>query len=72
MSLAPEFTIVTPSYNMLGYLQRCVRSVADQQGATFEHLVIDGGSSDGTAEWLREREADLDPSQALPPLAAAT
>lgn len=37
---------------MLGYLKRCCASVSDQSSVTFEHIVIDGGSTDGTAEWL--------------------
>jgi glycosyltransferase involved in cell wall biosynthesis len=45
-------SVVTPSLNMLRYLERCVASVADQEGVRVEHLVMDGGSCDGTAEWL--------------------
>jgi glycosyltransferase involved in cell wall biosynthesis len=52
---ATDVSVVTPSYNMLGYLKRCCASVGDQQGATFEHIVVDGGSTDGTPEWLRGR-----------------
>lgn len=37
---------------MLPYLKRCVRSVADQR-EDVQHLVMDGGSIDGTVEWLR-------------------
>lgn len=52
----PDFSIITPSRNMLGYLQRCRRSVADQESVSAEHIVMDAVSSDGTVEWL-EREA---------------
>lgn len=48
----PDFTIVTPSFNSLGYLPRACASVADQEGVTLEHIVVDGLSSDGTVEWL--------------------
>jgi glycosyltransferase involved in cell wall biosynthesis len=51
---SPRFTVVTPSYNMLPYLKRCVRSVADQR-ASVEHVVVDGLSRDGTADWLGTR-----------------
>jgi len=53
-SWPPEasFSIITPSYNMLDYLKRCAASVRDQEGVDFEHIVIDGGSTDGTAAWL--------------------
>ena len=49
-----KFSIITPSLNQLPYLKRCIASVADQQEADVEHVVIDGGSTDGTVEWLKE------------------
>ena len=55
MSAVPEISIVTPSFEMLPYLKRAVRSVADQAGVRVEHLVMDGGSGDGSAEWLEEQ-----------------
>jgi glycosyltransferase involved in cell wall biosynthesis len=50
-----DVSVITPSLNMLSYLERCVASVADQEGVKAEHLVMDGGSRDGTAEWLAAR-----------------
>lgn len=50
-----DFTVVTPSFNMLDYLKRCCASVEDQAGATHEHLVMDAGSADGTVQWLSGR-----------------
>lgn len=47
-----RISIITPSYNMLGYLKRARASVADQQGVEVEHIIADGGSTDGTVEWL--------------------
>lgn len=44
-----DFTIVTPSYNYGRYISNCLDSVAVQDGVTFEHLVMDGGSSDDTS-----------------------
>lgn len=51
-----KFYIVTPTFNALSWLQRCVRSVADQAGDGVEvhHHVQDGGSADGTPAWLEE------------------
>ena len=49
----PVISIVTPSFNMLPYLRLCHASVTDQN-IDHEHVVADGGSSDGTAEWLKE------------------
>lgn len=45
-------SVVTPSFNMLPYLRHCAASVRDQDGTEVEHIVMDGGSTDGTAEWL--------------------
>jgi glycosyltransferase involved in cell wall biosynthesis len=53
-----KFSIVTPSFNQLSYLKRCVASVADQQGVDVEHIVIDGGSTDGTARFLEEFQSN--------------
>lgn len=50
----PYFSIVTPNFNGMSYLPRCLRSVADQCGGDLaaEHWLIDGGSSDGSVAWL--------------------
>lgn len=50
MPAPPDFTIVTASYNYGLYIGECLQSVADQEGVTFEHLVMDAGSKDDTAE----------------------
>jgi glycosyltransferase involved in cell wall biosynthesis len=52
-----KFSIITPSFNQLPYLKRCIASVADQSGIDIEHIVIDGGSADGTVEFLQEYTA---------------
>ena len=44
-----DFTIITPSLNYGRFLGDCLASVAPQTGVTFEHLVIDGGSTDDSA-----------------------
>ncbi|HEY3930525.1 MAG TPA: glycosyltransferase family 2 protein [Candidatus Koribacter sp.] len=50
----PQITIVTPSYNQAEYLQESLESVSSQGVANVEHLVMDGGSSDGSALILKE------------------
>jgi glycosyltransferase involved in cell wall biosynthesis len=44
---------VTPSYNQAHFIEETLRSVSTQQYPVLEHLVIDGGSTDGTIEILR-------------------
>lgn len=48
----PLVSVVTASFNALEGLKRTVASAAAQDFAACEHIVVDGGSSDGTAEWL--------------------
>lgn len=52
-----KFTVVTPSFGQLHYLRLNAASVADQRGPGIEveHIVQDGGSTDGTREWLLSR-----------------
>jgi len=50
---APTITIVTPSYQQGGFLDRTIYSVVNQQYPGLEYIVQDGGSSDQTLEVLR-------------------
>jgi glycosyltransferase involved in cell wall biosynthesis len=47
-----RFSVLTPCFNAQHWIRSCVASVADQQGVAAEHIVQDGGSTDGTAEYL--------------------
>jgi glycosyltransferase involved in cell wall biosynthesis len=49
---SPLFSIVTISFENVDGLRATVASVKSQSCRDFEHIVIDGGSSDGSAEWL--------------------
>jgi glycosyltransferase involved in cell wall biosynthesis len=49
---APAFSIVTPSFNVRPFLQECLGSVAVQDSRSFEHIVVDGASTDGSVELL--------------------
>jgi glycosyltransferase involved in cell wall biosynthesis len=53
----PKLTIITPSYNQAAFVERTIRSVLDQGYENLEYLVVDGGSTDGSAEII-ERYAD--------------
>jgi glycosyltransferase involved in cell wall biosynthesis len=52
--LAPKFSIVTPSFNQRAYIEDALLSVKNQAYLRVEHIVIDGGSTDGTQDVLRE------------------
>lgn len=49
-----QFSIITPSYNQAAYLRTCLNSVSRQNYSNVEHIVIDGGSTDGSIEILEE------------------
>lgn len=54
----PEFTVVTPTLNRLSWLKDAVESVRRQDYPHVEHLIVDGGSTDDTRDWV-EAQADL-------------
>jgi glycosyltransferase involved in cell wall biosynthesis len=58
----PRISVVTPSYNQGRYVEQTLLSVANQGYPNVEHIVIDGGSTDGTRAVLdryRDRLAYL-------------
>lgn len=50
-----RISVVTPTLNRLSFLKRAVDSAARQEAPCHEHVVVDGGSSDGTVAWVRGR-----------------
>ena len=55
-----KITIVTPSFNQAGFIEKTIRSVAGQQcGCQVEHIIVDGGSTDGTLELLEKDKGDI-------------
>ncbi|ERL03818.1 glycosyltransferase family 2 protein [Mitsuokella sp. oral taxon 131] len=52
-------SIVILSYNTLDYTRLCIESIRTYtEAGTYEILVVDNGSHDGSAEWLKE-QADI-------------
>ena len=46
MSEAPTVTVCVPVYNHADTIERCLRSVLDQEGVEFEVVVLDDGTDD--------------------------
>ena len=55
----PKISIVTPSFNQGEYLEECVDSVLSQNYPNLEYTVMDGGSTDGSAEIIRKHATHL-------------
>lgn len=53
----PKITVVTPSFNQAEFIDATLHSVHVQQYPNLEHIVIDGGSTDGSVEII-EKYAD--------------
>ena len=56
----PKLSIITINYNNLEGLKRTVESVVSQTWQEFEYIVIDGGSTDGSAEYLESQATNFD------------
>lgn len=55
----PYFSIITVCLNNLDGLKRTLLSVQKQTGIIFEWIVMDGGSSDGSVEFLSKLDMEL-------------
>lgn len=53
MPVLPKITVVTPTFNSRHTLRETLESVRSQNYPHLEHLVMDGGSTDGTLDILK-------------------
>jgi glycosyltransferase involved in cell wall biosynthesis len=58
MSKNLSISIVTPSFNQASFIHEALESVSVQSYPNYEHLVIDGMSTDGTVEVLQNFQAN--------------
>ncbi len=56
----PTVSVVIPTYNALKFLPQTIASVMGQTFQDFELLLIDDGSSDGTADWVAQYNQDVE------------
>ena len=55
----PLVTVITAVYNGRPYLAACLDSVLGQDYPYIEHIVLDGGSSDGTVDVLQQYDDQI-------------
>jgi hypothetical protein len=55
----PRISIVTPSFNQAEFLNDTIRSVLCQEYPNLDYIVIDGGSTDGSAALIRQYNEQL-------------
>lgn len=54
MPKTPLISVLTPAFRCGKYLEQNLQSVQDQFYPSIEHIVVDGGSTDGTVEILKK------------------
>ncbi len=50
----PKISIITVSYNAISTIERTILSIINQTYSNLEYIIIDGGSTDGTADIIRK------------------
>jgi glycosyltransferase involved in cell wall biosynthesis len=48
-----KLSVITPVFNGIRFIESCIRNVIDQNCPEAEHIIVDGGSSDGTPDVIR-------------------
>ena len=56
MNTFPKVSVVTTTYNDIENLKRILAEVKKQTYPNIEHTIVDGGSTDGTVDLLKELE----------------
>lgn len=53
-----RLSVITPVFNGIRFIEFCIRNVIEQNCPDIEHIIIDGGSTDGTVEVIGRYAAE--------------
>jgi glycosyltransferase involved in cell wall biosynthesis len=48
-----KLSVITPVFNGIRFIEFCIKNVIEQNCPDVEHIIVDGGSSDGTIEVIK-------------------
>lgn len=65
-AIEPLFSIITVTFNAVAVLERTIRSVAQQTFQNIEYLIVDGASTDGTLDMVRQFEGVITTWESAP------
>jgi glycosyltransferase involved in cell wall biosynthesis len=57
-SMPSKLSVITPVFNGIRFIEFCIRNMIDQKCPEAEHIIVDGGSTDGTVDVIRRYATD--------------
>jgi len=51
---SPRISIITPSFNREKFIELSIKSILSQSYQNYEHIIVDGASTDGTLDIIRK------------------
>ena len=58
--MTPFVSVILPIYNVAPYLERCIRSILNQDFSDYEMILVDDGSTDSSGQICDEYASKYD------------